>query len=70
MPWSEEALRQADDERASTHLRRLGINPITVARLREFAEMDGVSLREQVRYVLGEYSPPAELLAEWRGEKR
>jgi hypothetical protein len=51
-----------EDDRASTHLRRLGVNPITVARLRGYAEEDGMTLAELVRYILGDYVP-----ADWRG---
>jgi hypothetical protein len=59
----EDARRRASIEyekaaaRASTHLRRLGVNPITVARLRGWAEADGVTLAELVRYILGDYRP-------------
>ena len=46
-----------DDQRAATHLSRLGVNPITTARLAAQAEADGVTLRELVAYVLGDYNP-------------
>jgi hypothetical protein len=46
-----------DNATAATHLSRLGVNPITVARLTEFAEADEITLRELVRYVLSDYRP-------------
>lgn len=46
-----------DDLRAATHLSRLGVNPVTTARLAGYAEADGMTLRELVRYVLGDYDP-------------
>ena len=49
-----------DDDKAATHLSRLGVNPVIVARLRQYAERDGMRLRDFVRYVLSDYAPPAE----------
>jgi len=46
-----------DDATANTHLSRLGVNPVVRARLTAFAEDDGVTLREMVRYILGDYRP-------------
>lgn len=46
-----------DDDRAATHLSRLGVNPVVVARLRQYAESDGERLRDLVRYVLSDYAP-------------
>lgn len=48
------------DSTAATHLSRLGVNPVTVARLREYADEDGMTLREFVAYVLSSYEPPYE----------
>lgn len=50
-------MMSSPDDRASTHLRRLGVNPITVARLRGFAEDAGMTLAELVSYILGDYRP-------------
>jgi hypothetical protein len=52
------------DDRAATHLRRLGVNPATVARLRAYAEQDGMTLAEEVRFILNDYAPPVESLEE------
>ncbi len=53
-----------DDERAATHLSRLGVNPIRIARLCEYAEADDMSLRDFAVYVLTRgYDPPDEALA-------
>lgn len=52
---------RAEDEHTATHLGRLGLNPVTVARLREYAERDGQSLRELVRYILSDYAPAIEV---------
>jgi hypothetical protein len=41
-----------DNERTKTHLRRLNVNPVTVARLEEMAEREGMTLRAFVRMVL------------------
>lgn len=46
------------NERAATHLSRLGVNPVVIARLDEYAEQDGMTLAEFVRYVLADYAPP------------
>lgn len=43
---------------ASTHLRRLGVNPITVARLEGYAQEDDLTLTELVQFILGDYMPP------------
>jgi hypothetical protein len=45
------------DDRTSTHLRRVGVNPVTVARLRGFAESEAMSLAELVIYILSDYRP-------------
>ncbi len=45
------------DDATTTHLRRIGVNPITVARLREYAEADALTLAELVRYILSDYRP-------------
>ena len=49
-----------DNDATKTHLARLGLNPVTVARLEGYAEGDGMSLAELVRYVLSDYAPPQE----------
>ena len=50
-----------ENERTKTHLRRLGLNPITVARLEGYADEDGMLLSEFVRFVLSDYAPPVEI---------
>jgi hypothetical protein len=52
----------ADDKRAATHLSRLGVNPVTVAHLQEYAEADELSLRDLVCFILSDYAPPAEVV--------
>jgi hypothetical protein len=47
----------ADNRRTATHLSRLGVNPAVVARLGAYAEQDGQTLRELVRYILSDYAP-------------
>lgn len=51
-----------DDDKAATHLRRLGVNPATVARLRQYAETDDMSLRDFACFVLRDYAPPQEII--------
>lgn len=53
-----------EDDRTSTHLRRMGVNPTVVARLRGYAEYDGIGLSEYVRYILSDYSPSDEIVSE------
>lgn len=55
---------RADDERAATHLMRLGVNPVVIQRLAAWAELDGESLRETVRYILSSYEPPHDVYDE------
>jgi hypothetical protein len=50
----------SDDDRAKTHLSRLGVNPATVARLQGYADESELTLREFVRFVLSDYAPPQE----------
>lgn len=50
-----------EDERAATHLSRLGVNPVVVQRLAGWAEKDGETLRDLVRYILSDYAPPQEI---------
>lgn len=50
----------ADDRTALTHLSRLGINPVVAQRLLGWAEAQGMSLRELVRYILSDYAPSDE----------
>jgi hypothetical protein len=54
-----------ENERTKTHLSRLGVNPVVSARLVEWAEQDGMSLRELVRYVLTDYYPAADSTERW-----
>jgi len=42
---------------AATHLGRLGVNPIVVARLEGYAEAYGVTPTELVRFILSDYVP-------------
>ena len=42
---------------AETHLRRLGVNPITVARLKGYADIDETTLADLVRFILSDYVP-------------
>lgn len=46
-----------EDKRAATHLTRLGVNPVVVNRMQEWAREDGMSLREFAAYVLSDYTP-------------
>jgi hypothetical protein len=55
---------RADDEKAATHLSRLGVNPVVIQRLAAWAELDGESLRETVRYILSAYEPPHDVYDE------
>lgn len=48
------------DSRAATHLSRLGVNPAVIARLVAYAQEDGMTLAEMVRYVLSDYHPPVD----------
>ena len=41
-----------EDERTATHLSRIGVNPVVVARLAEWAEQNEMTLREIVRQLL------------------
>ena len=42
---------------AETHLRRLGVNPITVERLKGYADIDEMTLTDLVRFILSDYMP-------------
>jgi len=42
---------------AATHLRRMGVNPITVERLKGYAAADDMTLTELVRFILSDYAP-------------
>ena len=53
--------RDEENARAATHLSRLGVNPVSIQRLIGYAEADGITLRELVRFVLTDYAPPAEI---------
>jgi hypothetical protein len=52
------------DDRALTHLSRLGVNPVVAQRLLGYALADGMSLRELVRFILSDYAPPIEETSE------
>ena len=47
----------ADDKRMADQLMAAGVDPSTIRRLAGYAEADGESLRELVRYILGDYVP-------------
>ena len=51
------AARARDNDRATTHLQRLGVNPATINRLRAWADEDAMTLRDFVGYVLSNYYP-------------
>lgn len=42
-------------------LAELGVSPATVARLTAHAESEDFSLRDLVRFILSDYSPPQEI---------
>ena len=54
----------AANEKTKTHLSRLGVNPVTIARLEQYADDDEMSLREFVQFVLRDYAPPQEIMEE------
>lgn len=50
-------MAQTADDRTATHLSRLGVNPVVIARLRGWAEADDMTLRDLVRFILSDYLP-------------